>query len=118
MTKDIMNNTYKDITEVQVKTNITGYIVFIITEVIIFTTLIWAYIHSSTNTKIITMNITLPTINTIILITSYISISIVSNIITRKRITMDLHKRIIKNMIITITLGIIFTVIQYIEYKL
>jgi hypothetical protein len=37
MTKDIINNTYKDITSIQIDTNIKGYIIFIITEIIIFT---------------------------------------------------------------------------------
>lgn len=100
-----------------------GIILFIISEIIFFLSFFWAYFHSSLAPSaeigqlwppkgIIPFNpLDIPLLNTIILVTSGISVtwthhSILNNNLKERK----------KRLIITIILGIYFTILQSIEY--
>lgn len=101
-----------------------GIILFIISEVFFFISFFWAFLHISLSPRIEIgiiwppVSITpfnpynIPLLNTIILLSSGISITWCHYIILSKN-----KKERLISIKITILLGILFTILQYIEYK-
>lgn len=100
-----------------------GIILFITSEVLFFLSFFWAYFHSSLSPSIdiglnwppkgiIAFNpINIPILNTIILLSSGVTITWAHNAIIKKK-TRQINKRII----LTVILGIYFTILQAYEY--
>nr|UVV36467.1 cytochrome c oxidase subunit 3 [Tettigometridae sp.] len=101
-----------------------GMIMFIISELMFFMSFFWTLFHSSLspNTEIgmnwppksiETFNpMEIPLLNTIILLYSGVTITIVHNLIMLNK-----NKKSLKFMMLTIFLGMLFTFLQYWEYK-
>nr|YP_010963554.1 cytochrome c oxidase subunit III [Hemicentrus obliquus]WKZ08037.1 cytochrome c oxidase subunit III [Hemicentrus obliquus] len=100
-----------------------GMILFIISEVMLFSSFFWAFFHSSLSPSIeIGMNwppmniksfnpLSVPLLNTMILLSSGISLTWAhSSLLTNN------YSQSIKSMLITIILGIYFSIIQTYEY--
>lgn len=101
-----------------------GIIIFILSELIFFLSFFWCYFHINLSPRveigriwppnfIIVFNpFNIPLLNTIILLSSGVSITLCHHRILNKKLFMS-NLRIL----ITLILGIIFTFFQYIEYK-
>nr|UAT98518.1 cytochrome c oxidase subunit III [Dichoptera sp. WW-2021a] len=101
-----------------------GMIMFIISEIMFFVSFFWSFFHSSLSPSIeIGMNwppksiktfnpMEIPLLNTIILISSGISVTWTHQSIVKNKMNSS-----IKSLIITITLGIYFTILQKWEYS-
>nr|ATD53029.1 cytochrome c oxidase subunit III [Hishimonus phycitis] len=100
-----------------------GMILFIMSEVLFFSSFFWAFFHSSLSPSIeIGMQwpplgikpfnpMSIPMLNTMILLSSGISITWAHNSIINKN-----YSQTIQSMLITVILGIYFTFLQGIEY--
>lgn len=100
-----------------------GMILFIISEIMFFSAFFWAFLHNSLVPSIEIGNIwppkniitldpkSLPLVNTIILLSSGISITW-----AHKAIIQNNRQAVINGIIITIFYGVIFSFIQYYEY--
>lgn len=100
-----------------------GIILFILSEVIFFSSFFWAFFHRRLSPSIeIGIQwpplgikpfnpINIPLLNTIILLTSGISITWAHNAIINNNLTKTLQR-----IFITITLGVYFTILQAVEY--
>jgi len=100
-----------------------GIILFIISEIFFFISFFWAYFHSSLAPSIEIGQLwpplgikpfnpfDIPLINTIILITSGITVTWTHHSILNKN-----YSERFKSLLITITLGVYFTLLQLIEY--
>lgn len=101
----------------------TGMILFIISEIFLFISIFWAFFHSSLSpsvdiglnwppNKIETFNYReIPILNTIILISSGATLTFSHHFLLKKEINKS-----IMNLMLTVRLGLIFTLIQLIEY--
>lgn len=124
--KDIIaESTYLGNHTLAVKKGITqGFYLFVISEIIIFASLFWAYLHSSINSTIeIGMNWPpvgidiiapneLPLLNTIILLASGVTITMGHHAIINNR-----RNDTILGFILTTLLIILFVILQGLEYK-
>lgn len=102
-----------------------GMIFFITSEVIFFISFFWAYFHSriSPNMEIgqeWPPNIirrfnprNIPLLNTLILLSSGVSVTWAHNSIVKRR-----KKALVYSMVLTCSLGMYFSFLQYIEYKI
>jgi len=100
-----------------------GFILFIVSEVMFFFSFFWAYFHSSLSPAIQigctwppfgleVISLTLPVVNTIILLTSGATITVAHLAIIRN------NKEIaIEALIATLVLALVFTAIQVYEYR-
>nr|QWY23085.1 cytochrome c oxidase subunit III [Koreocerus koreanus]QXP43454.1 cytochrome c oxidase subunit III [Koreocerus koreanus] len=100
-----------------------GMIMFILSEVMFFSSFFWAFFHSSVSPNmeiglqwppegIKTFNpMSIPMLNTMILLSSGISMTWAHNAILNKNFTQGMN-----SMVITITLGLYFTSLQLYEY--
>nr|QKW88773.1 cytochrome c oxidase subunit III [Rhytidodus viridiflavus] len=100
-----------------------GMIMFIMSEVMFFSSFFWAFFHSSLSPTmeiglqwppegIKTFNpMSIPMLNTMILLSSGISMTWAHNAILNKNFSQSM-----KSMIITVTLGVYFTMLQMYEY--
>nr|ATC73064.1 cytochrome c oxidase subunit III [Psammotettix sp. EMHAU-2015-Zz060503] len=100
-----------------------GMILFIMSEVLFFSSFFWAFFHSSLSPTVeIGMNwppmgikpfnpMSIPMLNTMILLSSGISITWAHNALISKNFSQT-----VQSMIITIMLGVYFTILQGIEY--
>nr|YP_010736889.1 cytochrome c oxidase subunit III [Pedionis sagittata]WEP24763.1 cytochrome c oxidase subunit III [Pedionis sagittata] len=100
-----------------------GMIMFIMSEIMFFTSFFWAFFHSSLSPNMeIGMNwppmgiktfnpMNIPMLNTIILLTSGMSMTWAHNMMTTKNMT-----KMKQSMIITIMLGLYFSMMQMYEY--
>nr|YP_010692618.1 cytochrome c oxidase subunit III [Centrotus cornutus]WBV77359.1 cytochrome c oxidase subunit III [Centrotus cornutus] len=100
-----------------------GMILFILSEIMFFTSLFWSFFHSSLSPSIeIGMNwpplniksfnpMSIPLLNTMILLSSGVSLTWSHSSL----LTMN-YSQSMKSMIITITLGIYFSMLQMYEY--
>nr|WRQ18152.1 cytochrome c oxidase subunit 3 [Dryodurgades tortilis] len=100
-----------------------GMIMFIISEILFFSSFFWAFMHSSLSPNmeigttwppagIKTFNPTnIPMLNTMILLSSGMSMTWAHNAILNKNYSQLMH-----SLIITITLGIYFSILQFYEY--
>nr|YP_011032071.1 cytochrome c oxidase subunit III [Carinata recurvata]WRH31301.1 cytochrome c oxidase subunit III [Carinata recurvata] len=100
-----------------------GMILFILSEILFFASFFWAYFHSSLSPSMEVglqwppsgiksfnpMNI--PMLNTMILLSSGISMTWAHNSLLNKNFTQT-----VQSIIITVTLGIYFTLLQWYEY--
>jgi len=100
-----------------------GFILFIVSEIMFFFSFFWAYFHSSLSPNIeigsqwppFSMNIiglSLPVVNTIILLSSGATITVAHLAILRNK-----KQEAIESLIVTIVLALIFTAIQAYEYR-
>jgi len=100
-----------------------GFILFIISETMFFFAFFWAYFHSSLSPNVEigaqwppfdfeVIGITLPFVNTIILLTSGASITVAHLAILRSK-----KQLAVDALLTTIILSIIFTAIQIYEYR-
>jgi len=99
-----------------------GFILFIVSEVMFFFSFFWAYFHSSLSPNIEigsqwppyaleVIGLTLPIVNTIILLTSGATITVAHLAILRGK-----KQVAIEALIVTIVLALVFTAIQGYEY--
>ncbi|YP_002221529.1 cytochrome c oxidase subunit III (mitochondrion) [Hydra vulgaris] len=100
-----------------------GFILFIISEILFFFSFFWAFFHSSLSPSveiginwpplgIITLNpFSIPLLNTIILLSSGVSVTWCHHSLIQKNRNQSLI-----SLIITITLGLLFTFLQALEY--
>nr|BCR02910.1 cytochrome oxidase subunit 3 [Riccardoella tokyoensis] len=100
-----------------------GMIMFIMSEMMLFTSFFWAYFHSSLNPSMeigmiwppMSINsfnpINVPLLNTIILISSGISITWSHHMLMTNN-----KKESLKSMLITLMLGMTFSMLQIMEY--
>lgn len=100
-----------------------GMILFITSEIFFFLSFFWAFFHRSLSPRveiginwppsgIKTFNpIRIPILNTLILLSSGISITWAHNAILNKNYTQSIHR-----IMITVLLGIYFTILQGLEY--
>nr|YP_010157582.1 cytochrome c oxidase subunit III [Fieberiella septentrionalis]QRG29278.1 cytochrome c oxidase subunit III [Fieberiella septentrionalis] len=100
-----------------------GMILFIISEVMFFSSFFWAFFHSSLSPSIeIGMTwpplgikpfnpMNIPMLNTMILLSSGISITWAHNSLIKNKLTMTMQA-----MLITIILGVYFSILQVVEY--
>nr|AFY16824.1 cytochrome c oxidase subunit III [Leptobelus sp. HL-2012] len=100
-----------------------GMIMFILSEIMFFTAFFWAFFHSSLSPSIeIGMNwpplniksfnpLSIPLLNTMILLSSGVSLTWAHSSVLTKNFTQSM-----KSMMITITLGIYFSLLQLYEY--
>lgn len=99
-----------------------GVILFIVSEIMLFISFFWGLLHSSLSPSVeigsswppigITTidKYSVPLLNTIILLTSGTALTLTHHSIVKGKVER-------KGIIITIVLALIFTVLQYIEYK-
>ena len=123
--KEIINESiYKgEHTKIVSKNILTGYILFIISEVLIFFSLFFAYFYNSLIPSIeigsewppigidVLNPLSIPLYNTVILYISGLTITISQNLINKRN-----KKESMLYLYITILLGLIFSYFQYIEY--
>lgn len=100
-----------------------GIIIFIVSEILFFSSFFWAFFHSRLSPSIeigiqwppIGIKpfnpISIPILNTIILLSSGITITWAHNALTNNNFTQTLQR-----IIITIILGVYFTILQVVEY--
>nr|YP_010878991.1 cytochrome c oxidase subunit III [Batracomorphus lineatus]WHE42643.1 cytochrome c oxidase subunit 3 [Batracomorphus lineatus] len=100
-----------------------GMMLFILSEIMFFVSFFWTFFHMSLSPSIeIGLNwpplgiepikpMNIPLLNTVILMTSGVSITMAHNFILNKMLSQT-----IKSMIITIMLGVYFSIIQVYEY--
>lgn len=100
-----------------------GFILFIVSEVMFFFSFFWAYFHSSLSPNIElgsqwppyaldVIGLSLPVVNTIILLTSGATITLAHLAILRQKKVIA-----VEAMIATIVLALVFTAIQAYEYR-
>jgi len=100
-----------------------GFILFIVSEVMFFFSFFWAYFHSSLSPNIEigsqwppyaleVIGLTLPIVNTVILLTSGATITVAHLAILRGK-----KQVAIEALIVTLVLALIFTAIQAYEYR-
>lgn len=100
-----------------------GFLLFILSEILFFFSFFWAFFHSSLSPSIeiginwpplgiITLNpFSIPLLNTIILLSSGVSVTWCHHNLIQKN-----KNQSIISLIITIILGLIFTILQALEY--
>nr|WLW10967.1 cytochrome c oxidase subunit III [Arboridia sp. 1 NZ-2023a] len=100
-----------------------GMILFIVSEVLFFSSFFWAFFHSSLTPAmeigliwppkgILPFNpINIPMLNTMILLSSGVSITWAHNALIQKN-----HSQMIQSMILTVILGMYFSFLQLYEY--
>jgi cytochrome c oxidase subunit 3 len=100
-----------------------GFILFIVSEIMFFFSFFWAYFHSSLSPNIeigsqwppYTMEIiglSLPVVNTIILLSSGATITVAHLCILRNNKALA-----IETLLVTVLLALVFTAIQFYEYR-
>jgi len=95
-----------------------AFIIFLVIEFIAFNSLFWGYFHFTLTENwppigIIKCNpLSLPLLNTCLLLTSALRLTVFHDYIIQKK-----HSNYLRYIHITIMLGVIFIVIQYEEYK-
>nr|YP_010990596.1 cytochrome c oxidase subunit III [Nisia atrovenosa]WOW98923.1 cytochrome c oxidase subunit III [Nisia atrovenosa] len=101
-----------------------GMILFIVSEIMFFISFFWTFYHSSLSPciqigmkwpppSILTFNpLQIPLLNTIILLSSGVSITWAHHNLLNNKMSNS-----IKSILITIALGVYFSVLQFIEYK-
>nr|QUI77250.1 cytochrome c oxidase subunit III [Empoascanara gracilis] len=100
-----------------------GMILFIISEILFFSSFFWAFFHSSLAPSMeigliwppkginVFNPLNIPMLNTMILLTSGISITWAHNALLKKK-----YQQMITSMIMTVILGIYFSMLQLYEY--
>nr|ATF28596.1 cytochrome c oxidase subunit III [Illinigina sp. EMHAU-15062817] len=100
-----------------------GMLLFILSEILFFSSFFWAFFHSSLSPTleiglnwppkgILSFNpINIPLLNTMILLSSGISITWAHNALMHKN-----HQQMLQGMILTISLGLYFSLLQAYEY--
>lgn len=132
----ILESTYQGHHTKKVQTGLKmGMLLFILSEIMFFFSFFWAFFHSSLAPTIWIGCVWpplgietispwhLPLLNTIILLSSGVSLTwshrslLISRLLNNKILNQTNTKAIIDGLIITILWGLIFTLLQYIEYR-
>lgn len=121
----IIEGTYQGLHNIEVQKNLTlGFILFVVSEAIIFFSLFFAYFYNSLIPQpqvggvwppvgIETLDASaIPLLNTVILFMSGVSVTASQHFIVGKN-----RKNAILYLLLTVVLGIIFILFQYYEYK-